>query len=126
MTIDFTAFTDGDFYLDKEHFDKLLKNYDYCEPKYAYYEEHDYFHIRFTIELAAEDNDASDLWIKMAARDFIEKLVKSIRFNHMFIMKYLYELNEEARHWIYYSLEEDCFSKYWSGNYDGTELVITR
>ena len=128
MRLDFHFDTDGDFYLDKEYFDKLLKrliaSYDLVDT-HVYGTDYDSFWIGFTVKFNTEPDDKA-LYEQMAARNFTEAVVKSIRFNHMFLMKKLYELSEKVSHWLFYETDKPTFEDYWSGNYLGTEFVITR
>lgn len=129
MRLDFHFDTDGDFYLDKEYFDKLLKrliaSYNLVDT-HVYGTDYDSFWIGFTVKFNTEPNDKA-LYEQMAARNFTEAVVKSIRFNHMFLMKSLYELSEKVSHWLFYETDTPTFEEWWSGgNYLGTEFVITR
>ena len=128
MRLDFHFDTDGDFYLDKEYFDKLLKrliaSYNLVDT-HVYGTDYDSFWIGFTVKFNTEPNDKA-LYEQMAARNFTEAVVKSVRFNHMFLMKSLYELSEKVGHWLFYETDTPTFEEYWSGNYLGTEFVITR
>ena len=128
MRLDFHFDTDGDFYLDKEYFDKLLKrlatSYNLVDT-HVYGTDYDSFWIGFTVKFNTEPDDKA-LYEQMAARNFTEAVVKSVRFNHMFLMKSLYELSEKVSHWLFYETDTPTFEDYWSGNYLGTEFVITR
>jgi hypothetical protein len=126
MTIDFTVFTDGDLCLDKECFDRELR----CvlsdkTGTYTYNKDFEYFSVRINVQFDEELSDKT-LGEQMFARDFTEAFVKSIRFNHMFLMRYLYELSEKVRHWAFHETDKPVFEEHWSGNYDGTEFIITR
>lgn len=128
MKIDFYFATDGDFYLDKQYFDSLRKRIIASHnlvDTYVYSKDYEGFWIKFTVEFVTEPQD-KDLLEKMIVRDLTEAIVKSIRFNHMFLMRYLYELSEKVRHWAFQETDKSVFEEFWSGNYDGTEFVITR
>ena len=129
MRLDFHFDADGDFYLDKAYFDKLLKrliaSYNLVDT-HVYGTDYDSFWIGFTVKFNTEPDDKA-LYEQMAARNFTEAVVKSIRFNHMFLMKKLYELSEKVSHWLFYETDTPTFEEWWSGgNYLGTEFVITR
>lgn len=128
MRLDFHFDTDGDFYLDKEYFDKLLKRLIACHnlvDTHVYGTDYDSFWIGFTVKFNTEPDDKA-LYEQIVARNFTEAVVKSIRFNHMFLMKSLYELSEKVSHWLFYETDTPTFEEWWSGNYFGTEFVITR
>jgi hypothetical protein len=128
MRIDFHFETDGDFYLDKNYFDTLLKRIIASHnlvDTHIYGTDYDSFWIGFTVKFVTEPQD-KDLLDKMVVRDFTEAIVKSVRFNHMFLMRYLYELSEKVRHWAFHETDKPVFEEFWSGNYDGTEFIITR
>lgn len=123
MKLDFCIYTDGDLTLDKKYFDRLLSKWSYEFKNYTYhsgYEDEFYFKVEFEIP---NEYAKDDLFM---IRDFTEAFVKSIRFNHMFLMKDLYELNEKVRHWLFFKQDEKVFTHYWFGNYDGTEFTIVR
>ena len=131
MRIDFHFETDGDFYLDKNYFDTLRKRIIASHnlvDTYIYGTDEASFWIGFTVKFITESEDKEELDIreKMIVRDFTEAVVKSIRFNHMFLMRYLYELSEKVRHWAFNETDKSVFEEFWSGNYDGTEFIITR
>lgn len=131
MRIDFHFETDGDFYLDKNYFDTLLKRIiagHNLVDTHIYGTDYDSFWIGFTVKFVTEpeDKEMLDLIEKMVVRDFTEAVVKSVRFNHMFLMQYLYELNEKVRRWAFHETDKPVFEEFWSGNYDGTEFIITR
>lgn len=128
MRIDFYFATDGDFYLDKQYFDSLRKRIIASHnlvDTYVYGKDYEGFWIKFTVEFVTEPQD-KDLLEKMIVRDLTEAIVKSIRFNHMFLMRYLYELSEKVTHWAFHETDKQVFEEFWSGNYDETELIITR
>ena len=128
MSIDFYFATDGDFYLDKQYFDSLRKRIIASHnlvDTYVYGKDYEGFWIKFTVKFVTEPQD-KDLLEKMIVRDLAEAIVKSIRFNHMFLMRYLYELSEKVTHWAFQETDKPVFEEFWSGNYDGTELIITR
>lgn len=131
MRIDFHFETDGDFCLDKTYFDTLLKRIIASHnlvDTHIYGTDYDSFWIGFTVKFITEpeDKDVLGLLEKMIVRDFTEAVVKSVRFNHMFLMRYLYELSEKVRHWAFHETDKSVFEEFWSGNYDGTEFIITR
>ena len=131
MRIDFHFETDGDFCLDKIYFDTLLKRIIASHnlvDTHIYGTDYDSFWIGFTVKFVTEpeDKDVLDLLEKMIVCDFTEAVVKSVRFNHMFLMRYLYELSEKVRHWAFHETDKSVFEEFWSGNYDGTEFIITR
>lgn len=126
MTIDFTVCTDGDLCLDRNYFDLelrcVLSN---CTSTYTYDKDYEYFRVRIDVQLNGEPDDKA-FREQMFARDFTEAFVKSVRFNHMFLMRYLYELSEKVTHWAFHEPDKPVFEEFWSGNYDGTEFIITR
>lgn len=132
MRIDFHFETDGDFYLDKQYFDRLRKriiaSHDLVDTYIYGTDDYESFWIGFTVKFVTEleDKETLDLREKMIVRDFTEAVVKSIRFNHMFLMRYLYELSEKVRHWAFNETDKSVFEEFWRGNYDGTEFIITR
>lgn len=131
MRIDFHFETDGDFYLDKDYFNTLRKRIiagHNLVDTYVYGEDYESFWIGFTVKFVTEpeDKEVRDLIEKMVVRDFTEAVVKSVRFNHMFLMSYLYELSEKVRRWAFHETNKSVFEEFWSGNYDGTEFTITR
>lgn len=122
ITVNFYAETDGDFGFREDEFSNRIENMSNKDKKYSYAESHCLsFHINYTCDGKADGYDA-----KMQARDFIENIVRCISFGHLFLMKDFYDMYDKATNWLFHNSGEQNF--YWtlSGNYEGTELHISR
>ena len=122
ITVSFDAETDGDFGFRNDEFSTRIEKMSNKDKKYSYTKPHCFsFRINYKCDGKAGEYDA-----KMQARDFIENIIRCLSFNHLFLMKNFYDMYEKSTHWLFHKPEEQHF--YWnlSGNYDGTELHISR
>ena len=100
--------SDGDFTIDVNNFDEKFRKHleqDICGDWIINVETDDEFYIR----------------------DFLEYLIVSWRVGsgHYWILKMLYEMTEKVKNCIWDN-EERYVCESISGNYDGTELVLTK
>lgn len=122
ITVNFYAETDGDFGFREDEFSTRIAKLSNKDKKYSYAESHCFsFRINYTCDGKADNHDA-----KMQARDFIENIVRCINFGHLFLVKDFYDMYDKATNWLFHNSDEQNF--YWnlSGNYEGTELHISR
>lgn len=119
MKLDFHLVHDGDFCIDIEYFKQLQEDkVNFIDYKYS----SDGYCIDFVAKIKQQEGRSKEI----LAQDVIGAFIKSVRFNHMFIMKDLWETYRVLWTWIFTKKKEKKFTYCWTGNYDGTEWTIVR
>lgn len=122
ISVSFDAETDGDFSFRADEFSKRIAQMSNKDKKYSYNKPHyGSFSLRYNCDGKADSPDA-----KMQARDFIENIVRYLSFGHLFLMDDFYNMYQKASKWLFNKPEESSFCWTLSGNYEGTELCISR